>query len=90
MTAGCDSMPIFTASTARSVNTLSICCATNSGGRSKMPLTPTEFCAVTAVIADIPNTPNAENVLRSAWMPAPPPESDPAMVRAFATCTRRV
>ena len=27
-------------------------------------------------------TPNALNVLRSAWMPAPPPESEPAIVRA--------
>ena len=31
----------------------------------------------------MPNTRNAENVLRSAWMPAPPPESEPAMVRAL-------
>ena len=29
-------------------------------------------------------TRKALNVLRSAWMPAPPPESDPAMVRALA------
>ena len=30
--------------------------------------------------ADAPKTPCAAKVLRSAWMPAPPPESDPAMV----------
>src|SRR6266508_4757635 len=43
-----------------------------------------EFCTVTAVIADMPWTPWAVKVLRSAWMPAPPPESDPAMVSARA------
>ena len=42
----------------------------------------TEFCAVTAVMADVPCTPWAANVRRSAWMPAPPPESEPAMVSA--------
>src|SRR6266545_740072 len=43
-----------------------------------------EFCTVTAVIADMPCTPWARNVLRSAWIPAPPPESDPATVRTRA------
>jgi hypothetical protein len=42
------------------------------------------FCAVTAVIAHIPYTPRAAKVLRSAWIPAPPPESEPAMVSALA------
>ena len=51
-------------------------------GRFSTPWTPTEFWAVTAVITDRPNTRKALNVLRSAWMPAPPPESDPAIVRA--------
>ena len=40
------------------------------------------FCTVTAVIAVIPKTPSALNVFRSAWIPAPPPESEPAIVRA--------
>src|SRR2546422_5351905 len=40
------------------------------------------FCAVMAVIADVPCTPNAANVFRSAWMPAPPPLSEPAIVSA--------
>ena len=40
------------------------------------------FCAVMAVIAVAPYTPRAENVLRSACMPAPPEESEPAMVSA--------
>src|SRR5512132_3343501 len=43
-----------------------------------------EFCTVTAVMADMPWTPWARNVLRSAWIPAPPPESDPAMVSTRA------
>src|SRR4029453_10428977 len=43
-----------------------------------------EFCTVTAVTADMPCTPWARNVLRSAWIPAPPPESDPAMVSTRA------
>jgi hypothetical protein len=43
--------------------------------RSKM------FCAVTAVVALAPWIPKAAKVLRSAWMPALPPESVPAMVR---------
>src|SRR5918996_2977233 len=80
-----DSMPSFTASAPKSPSTASSCSATNSGGRLCTPLTPTEFCAVTAVITDIPNTRNAENVLRSAWMPAPPPESEPATVSALGT-----
>ena len=40
------------------------------------------FCTVIAVMAVMPYTPSALNVLRSAWMPAPPPESDPAIVSA--------
>jgi hypothetical protein len=30
----------------------------------------------------IPKTPWAEKVLRSAWIPAPPEQSEPAIVRA--------
>src|SRR5205814_4032252 len=48
-----------------------------------MPLTPLVFCAVRAVMTEAPYTPNAANVLRSAWMPAPPEESEPAMVSAM-------
>ena len=50
---------------------------------SPRPGRPTEFCAVTAVMTDMPNTRKARKVLRSAWMPAPPPESEPAMVSAL-------
>ena len=42
-------------------------------------MTATVFCAVMAVIAVIPCTPQRANALRSAWMPAPPPESEPAI-----------
>ena len=44
-------------------------------------LTVCVFCAVSAVMTEHPNVPNAEKVFRSACIPAPPPESDPAMVR---------
>jgi len=50
------------------------------------------FCAVIAVIADVPKIPNWWNVLRSAWIPAPPPESEPAIVRAmciYEKCAKR-
>src|SRR6266536_5504215 len=51
-------------------------------GTSCTARTPSVFCAVIAVIALAPYTPSAWNVLRSACMPAPPPESEPAIVRA--------
>ena len=38
-------------------------------------------------MTDAPYTPSAPKVFRSAWMPAPPPESDPAMVTAIAVMT---
>ena len=44
------------------------------------PVTPSEFCTVTAVTATQPCTPQAAKVRRSAATPAPPPESVPAMV----------
>ena len=50
---------------------------------------PCVFCSVTAVTAEAPNTPRAAKVFRSAWMPAPPPESEPAMVRTRGTCNQR-
>ena len=37
-----------------------------------------------AAITDAPYTPSAENVFKSAWIPAPPPESEPAIVTAIA------
>ena len=49
MMSGRDSIPIFTAPTDRSENTLSICRVTNSAGTSWMAWTPRVFCAVRAV-----------------------------------------
>src|SRR4051794_2966548 len=46
-----------------------------------MPVTPIVLCAVNAVIAVIPCTPQRAKAFRSAWIPAPPPESEPAIER---------
>src|SRR5258708_11479384 len=45
-----------------------------------MPNTPWVFCAVSAVTAVMAKPPSAVTALMSAWMPAPPPESDPATI----------
>ena len=45
------------------------------------------FCTVIAVIAVVPCTPAFANAFRSAWIPAPPPESLPAI--ESTTGTRR-
>ena len=44
---------------------------------------PVVFCAVTAVIAVIAYDPKDVTVLISAWIPAPPEESEPAMMSIF-------
>ena len=46
-------------------------------------LTPFVFWTVTAVTAVIEYTPRLVAVLMSAWIPAPPDESDPAMIKIF-------
>ena len=74
-------MPIFTASTPISPTTESICAITISVGTGCTACTPSVFCAVIAVIAVIAWPPSIVTVLISAWMPAPPPESEPAMIR---------
>ena len=74
------SIPVLTASRPMSVATVSIWAATVSGGMVCTPVTPSEFCTVTAVTATQPCTPHAANVRRSAATPAPPPESVPAIV----------
>src|SRR2546421_8614925 len=48
-------------------------------------MTSRVFWAVRATIADIPCTPAAANAFRSAWIPAPPPESEPAIVKQRGT-----
>ena len=65
-----------------SVATASTCATTIAGSSATQAQTPTEFWAVIAVRAVVPWTPWAANVRRSAWIPAPPPESEPATVSA--------
>src|SRR3982750_4825457 len=55
------------------------------GEASSTISTPSVFCAVIAVIAVIPCTPTRANAFRSAWIPAPPPESEPAIERTAGT-----
>ena len=43
------------------------------------------FCAVKAVITDVPYTPKTVNVFKSACIPAPPEESEPAIDKAIDT-----
>src|SRR5690606_19153903 len=76
------SIPILMASIARSSRTVSICARTMPASTGQTRVTPCVFWAVSAVMALVPNTPCAANVFRSAWMPAPPPESLPAIVIA--------
>ena len=77
-----NSMPVFAETTGKAEHTASICLPTNPFGVGAIPVTPSGFWAVRQVIALVPKTPRAENVLRSAWIPAPPPLSDPAIVMA--------
>src|SRR5207244_292139 len=78
------SIPDFTAAGGRSSASASSWRVTSATGTGSQLLTPTVFWAVTAVTTLVPNTPNWWNVFRSAWIPAPPPESDPA---AGVACT---
>src|SRR5574340_21822 len=75
-----DSMPVLTAATSKSSKTASSCDAMMAGGNSKTSVTSAVFWAVTAVMTDMANTPLADMALMSAWIPAPPPESEPAIV----------
>ncbi len=68
-----------------SPKTASSCARTNAGGSSWIAVTADVFCAVSATSTDVPYTPAAANAFRSAWMPAPPPESDVAIVSARGT-----
>jgi hypothetical protein len=76
------SMPVLMAATSTSRDTASICARTSDAGSAKTSSTPVVFCAVTAVSAETPCAPKAAKVFRSAWIPAPPIESLPAMVSA--------
>ena len=79
------SIPILTASTPMSETTASTWATMISGGTGITRSTATVFCAVIAVIAVVPWTPQRANAFRSAWIPAPPPESEPAIERHVGT-----
>ena len=79
------SIPVLAASTPMSEKTAWSWARTNSGGTSSTSVTPTVFCAVRATIAVEPWQPAAANAFRSAWIPAPPPESEPAIVKQRGT-----
>jgi hypothetical protein len=68
-----------------SFQTASSCSRMNAGGTSCTAVTAVVFCAVRATIALIPWQPSAAKAFRSAWMPAPPPESEVAIVSARGT-----
>src|SRR3954463_7485896 len=55
------------------------------GGTASTARTSTVFWTVMAVIAVMPWTPQRAKALRSAWMPAPPPESEPAIAGTRGT-----
>ena len=79
-----ESMPVLTASAPMSEMTASICDRIIEPGMSTTSVTVCVFWEVMAVRTDVPYTHMAAKVFRSACMPAPPPESDPAIVIAFA------
>ena len=75
------SMPVLSASAPMSVSTTSICWAMKAGSIGTTPCTPSVFWAVSAVMAVAAKPFMAVTALMSAWMPAPPPESEPATIR---------
>ncbi len=79
------SMPVLAASTPMSSKTASSCARAKAGGASCTAVTEVVFWAVSATIALMPWQPRAANAFRSAWMPAPPPESEVAIVRHRGT-----
>ena len=54
ITSAVPSMPILTATTARSPSTESICWRTNAASTAWIPCTPSVFWAVSAVITELP------------------------------------
>src|SRR6266851_1298243 len=75
------SMPVLSASAPMSLSTTSICWAMKAGSIATTPCTPSVFWAVRTVIAVAAKAPMAVTALMSAWIPAPPPESEPATIR---------
>ena len=81
-----NNIPNLTTLTLRSDKTASICAATTSAGTSCTAVTPLVFWAVTAVMTLALYARAAEIALMSACTPAPPPLSEPAMVRTIGVC----
>jgi hypothetical protein len=82
------SMPIFTPSTVTSSNTASSCSVRKATSGVWMLRTPWVFWATRAVTTVIAKPPASETALMSAWMPAPPVGSVPAMDRMRGTVTQ--
>src|SRR4051794_38235940 len=74
-------MPTLPAPTPMSSTTARTCATIIAGDTASTAVTATVFCAVMAVIAVVPCTPARAKAFRSAWIPAPPPESEPAIDR---------
>ena len=73
------SIPILTASTPMSSVIAGTHSTISSPGSGYTAVTATVFWAVIAVMAVIPSILQRANALRSAWIPAPPPESELAI-----------
>src|SRR5436189_4847515 len=76
-------MPVFTAAGFSPSKIACNCPRTILALHASIASTRFGFCAVRQVITLVPCTPSEANVFRSAWTPAPPPLSDPAMVSAI-------
>ena len=61
----------------------SICLDISFGEIETMELTPVVFCDVNAVMAVIAYEPSEVTALISACIPAPPEESEPAIINTF-------
>ena len=81
------SMPVLAACTPKSETTASICAVTRSAGQRFNHRHPERVLRRHRRDGAMPYTPCAANVLRSAWMPAPAPESLPAIVSAIASAS---
>src|SRR6266508_2118109 len=75
------SIPVLAASTPMSSKRTSSWSRMKSRGASWTARTSVVDCAVSATITLMPWQPRRAKAFRSAWMPAPPPESDVAIVR---------
>lgn len=85
ITAAWPSIPILRASTCTSSSTACSWSLTRSAASTCTRRTPQVFWATMAVVTAMPYTPQAAKVFRSAWIPAPPLGSVPAMLSTLAT-----